>query len=294
MSEFKIGDKVKAIKDIVDYGVLGEIGVVERINACTGGAAVRFNIPITDSALYMCASELELITTSHPTIIIHTDGKTTTALLKKGKKVVNQAETKLIGNDEYAYWDGANRAYAKLIKESNTDPSPMLRDLMGVISAMLGIPKKIKATPPEAEWVPKVGDRVEVVESVDYSPIGSKGTICIFTNDGWSDIGVVMDEKTRDHLSCNGYCKKGYGNWFDRKQLKLISPVPKQPRIVKQGRYEVGDKVMVKHANDRYNGIMDIIRVEKRYEQIAYRFKADNGETFWYNNEIEGKVISDD
>ena len=76
--------------------------------------------------------------------------------------------------------------------------------------------------------------------------------------------------------------------------VKATPLTPNKPLIIKQARYEVGDKVRVQGVrwNKKYNCLMEIIEVVPCYPAgVEYRLKADNGCTSWSSDKIKGKVI---
>lgn len=116
--EIKVGDRVRIVEaypnihnnelaEVVDpsYGVFGEL--------------VRVKLQSGD--LWAC-TKVEPVKAKHPVIVITTDGKTTTAVLRKGKKVLKTAEARCNANDTFDFAEGARIAFERL---QGRDPFPV-------------------------------------------------------------------------------------------------------------------------------------------------------------------------
>lgn len=108
MSKFKTGDKVIAKKN-VPYGITrnGWIGTVERV---VGNEMFVTGEPLC-SSIVVAQKHFRLV---KPKIVITTDGKTTTAKLFEGKKVIKTAQAKCSPEDKFDFNIGAAIAIERL------------------------------------------------------------------------------------------------------------------------------------------------------------------------------------
>ena len=114
MSKFKVGDRVRVIHEFPG-GVLGSVcdgdtGVLISIHP---DPHVSFPYMVRFHDEYICSvAEIELI--QQPTIVITTDGKTTTATKRLGKQVLGTATARCNPGDKFDFDIGAAIAMARL------------------------------------------------------------------------------------------------------------------------------------------------------------------------------------
>lgn len=116
--KFKVGDKVKLVKKngLGDLGFnVGDICTIDDCVMSLFGYKINNGIHIgfTDEEC------LELVKQSKPvqSIHIYSDGTTTTAVLKEGKKVVKESKATCHEDDEFNFETGAKLAFERLFKE---------------------------------------------------------------------------------------------------------------------------------------------------------------------------------
>jgi len=113
MSKFKVGDRVRVVNTI-DYHapIVASSGVVTSVDSL--GAYIRmFDEKGTKYDYYMMDFRLALAE-KHPVIVITTDGVTTTATKRLGKKVLGTAYSKCAPADTFDYDTGVGLALARL------------------------------------------------------------------------------------------------------------------------------------------------------------------------------------
>ena len=127
MSEFKVGDRVRVVNTI-DYHapIVASSGVVTSVDSL--GAYIRmFDEKGTKYDYYMMDFRLALAE-KHPVIVITTDGVTTTATKRLGKKVLGTAYSKCAPADTFDYDTDVGLALARLcgfeIKFHEEEPQP--------------------------------------------------------------------------------------------------------------------------------------------------------------------------
>lgn len=124
-TKFKVGDRVRAITDCSgNRKVIGKIGTVRKIFEQTHAVGVEFDEYIDghdidgDFKHGYCWNfheyEVEPIHNNHK-IVITTDGKTTTAKMYDGKKLVNSAKAICSPDDEFDFERGAGIAISRLL-----------------------------------------------------------------------------------------------------------------------------------------------------------------------------------
>ena len=122
--KFKVGDRVRVITDCIgNRKVIGKIGTVRKIFEQTHAVGVEFDEYIDghdidgDFKYGYCWNfyeyEVEPIHNSNK-IVITTDGKTTTAKMYDGKKLVNSAKAICSPDDEFDFNIGAAIALERL------------------------------------------------------------------------------------------------------------------------------------------------------------------------------------
>lgn len=134
--KFKKGDRVICKSGAFYDEAVGKIGTVLGTNKC-GSIGVQydenigghncggFNIPSGKSGHCMWSNEgnLELVSRSHPTIIIiTTDGTTTVATMRNGKEIVRTATAKCSPADIFDHAVGARLALDRLLWKEPEKP----------------------------------------------------------------------------------------------------------------------------------------------------------------------------
>jgi hypothetical protein len=127
--EFKVGDRVRCIKEYVGKIPLDLCGTVMRagLDGISVGVEWDINIGGHDGELYFKGKAgycyfipkycIKNITEKkYPTIIIKTDGTTTTAMLRQGKEVIRTATAKCNPADTFDYAVGARLALDRLMQ----------------------------------------------------------------------------------------------------------------------------------------------------------------------------------
>ena len=128
MSKFKVGDRVRTVRQNLPLYDLGETGTV-----VSGEDEGMYNIRFDDKdgilrESWLCERNIELL--KHPVIVITTDGVTTTATKRLGKKVLGTAYSKCAPADTFDYDTGVGLALARLcgfkiqIHEEEETPMP--------------------------------------------------------------------------------------------------------------------------------------------------------------------------
>ena len=115
MSKFKNGDRVRTVRQNMPLYDLGEIGRVLRHRKVDDMYLVHFDDK--DGILresWLCEGSIELLKAKHPVIVITTDGVTTTATKRLGKKVLGTAYSKCAPCDTFDYDTGVGLALARL------------------------------------------------------------------------------------------------------------------------------------------------------------------------------------
>ena len=130
-TKFKVGDRVRAIKECDgNKRIIGETGTVKSITS-DSFVGVEFDNPINgwkicngvkeDNGWYCLGDILEPIHDNNK-IVITTDGKTTTAKMYDGKKLVNSAKAVCSPDDEFDFNIGASIALERLTGQIETIP----------------------------------------------------------------------------------------------------------------------------------------------------------------------------
>ena len=138
---FKIGDKVRVIKDYYSAKE-GDEGIIKALPGKNGSSDTWEDCYSVEFPTWECASRghscghtvpsgnghwvkpecLELIKSKAEKIVITRDGKTTLARLYDGKTVVKSAEAKCGPRDEFSFIEGARLAFERLMGEEREDP----------------------------------------------------------------------------------------------------------------------------------------------------------------------------
>ena len=116
MSKFKNGDRVRAVRDNPVLYRKGDTGKVICYRKVDNMYLVRFDDK--DSILrehWLCEESIELLKKKLPTIVITTDGKTTTAIKRVGKVVIGKTTSVCGDDDDFDFDIGAAVAISRLI-----------------------------------------------------------------------------------------------------------------------------------------------------------------------------------
>ena len=157
MSKFKVGDKVRVIRN-------GKIGV---INFNDGAPSFPLRLSGDFGCEWFDDNELELVEPAREFIVIRRDGQNVIASHKRGDEIVKTAKATCSASDTFVFETGAKLAFDRLIPRS---------DIESAIKAWN------EPDPAPAPYVPKLYDRV-------MTPDG-KGTIIYQTG----SLHVVMHD----------------------------------------------------------------------------------------------------
>lgn len=128
MSKFKVGDRVAVVGTCTGKTFSGETGTIRYIS-CSGRliVGVEFDKDISGhggngyfkgkkSHCWNVNENMIKTVSGSKTIVIYTNGTTTTALLKDGKKVLKTAIAKCNPADTYDFQTGARLAFERLFE----------------------------------------------------------------------------------------------------------------------------------------------------------------------------------
>ena len=130
MSKFKVGDRVRIVESCLEgspagLAVVGDTGTLVKIDKKPYPYAVHRDASPDPYGVHWCA-KIELI--QQPVIVITTDGKTTTATKRLGKKVLGTATARCNPGDKFDFDIGAAIALARLcgceIRFHAEEPAP--------------------------------------------------------------------------------------------------------------------------------------------------------------------------
>lgn len=115
MSKFKVGDKVRVLRNVTPVKAKDAfVGEIHEIKDVLGYSAVRGSKYDTGRIFVVWDAEIELADTQRK-IVITTDGKTTLARLYDGKRVVRSAEARCAPSDTFDFELGAGLAFDRLM-----------------------------------------------------------------------------------------------------------------------------------------------------------------------------------
>jgi hypothetical protein len=120
MGKFKVGDRVIFTADAIGLKLTGTTGTVIQgvpvIFCRDQGAWVKLDKPIEkQNQVWVFDDKLELIKPEkQPVIVITSDGKTTTATKRLGKKVICSATARCSDDDTFDFNTGAELAFRRL------------------------------------------------------------------------------------------------------------------------------------------------------------------------------------
>lgn len=131
MKIFKVGDRVRVTRDICGWPTSGLMGSISEFDGY--GFTVKTDVPFPTSLLFgsernwvWCyAKNIERIAPEkpkHPVIVITSDGKTTTATKRLGKKVICTATARCSDDDTFDFNTGAELAFQRLREKEKPVP----------------------------------------------------------------------------------------------------------------------------------------------------------------------------
>lgn len=131
--KFKVGDRVRVIEDCdaAKEGMVGVVGVVDESKSNGKTIGVKFDKRFFGGhspfgrcewgyGQWLCPERLELI--GDNIIVIITDGKSTTARLYDGKKVIKAAKAECSPKDRFDFKIGAKIAFDRLVDNEIKNP----------------------------------------------------------------------------------------------------------------------------------------------------------------------------
>lgn len=114
----KVGDRVMAVDNINDHKTPAP-GTVSEIYPTEGGpreGKYDYRVMYDDDYCLLWSNVVSLIKPEkQPVIVITSDGKTTTAIKRLGKKVLDTASARCNDDDEFSFDVGASIALARLV-----------------------------------------------------------------------------------------------------------------------------------------------------------------------------------
>lgn len=108
--KYKVGDRVRIVEAYPDRHN-GEIA--EVVDPLYGVFSDLIRVKLWSGDFWNCV-EVELIKVKHPVIVITSDGKTTTATMREGKKVLKTATATCSDKDTFSFDEGARVAFERL------------------------------------------------------------------------------------------------------------------------------------------------------------------------------------
>ena len=115
MSKFKIGDRVRTVQQNLPLYDLRDTGKILCYRKVDNMYLVRFDDQDgIRREHWLCEGIIELLKHKYPVIVITTDGVTTTATKRLGKRVLGTAYSKCAPTDKFDYDTGVGLALARL------------------------------------------------------------------------------------------------------------------------------------------------------------------------------------
>ena len=132
MSKFKVGDRVVGVCKAFDWDIKDVAGTVRSIDCESIGVEFDKNIGGHDGfsygmsckdghGVYVLPRQIKRI--NHPTIVITTDGKTTTATLREGKSIIKAVTATCHPDDDFSLATGATLALNRLMYGTDYNPA---------------------------------------------------------------------------------------------------------------------------------------------------------------------------
>lgn len=120
--QFKVGDRVRIVKDFASgedpYKRIGKLATILNL---IGYPDYLFIVRVDGEPEAIIVNEVELVKTMYPVVVITADGKTTTATMREGKKVIKTATATCSDKDTFDFAEGARIAFERL---QGRDPFP--------------------------------------------------------------------------------------------------------------------------------------------------------------------------
>lgn len=113
--KYKVGDRVRVVKDF-GSGIdpFHRKGKLATILDFFNDPDYPFIVRVDGEFVNILVNEVEHVKKKHPVIVITTDGKTTTATMHEGKKVIKAATAKCSEKDTFDFAEGARIAFERL------------------------------------------------------------------------------------------------------------------------------------------------------------------------------------
>ena len=138
MSKFKVGDKVVIRDDLQNYEKFGTLTVTQSMRDMHGKTSTITDVFFDGDTVYQldryrisgspwlwCNDCFSSSKASYPVTVITTDGTTTTATLREGKRTIRTATAKCSPADTFDYATGAKLAFDRLFTEvTEAAPEP--------------------------------------------------------------------------------------------------------------------------------------------------------------------------
>lgn len=111
--KFKVGDRVRIVRGCI-HGLEGTLGTILEIDESEIPYCVNPDSFKSNTDRFWCVEVERVKPKKHPVIVITSDGKTTTATVREGKKVLKTATAKCSAKDEFDFSEGARIAFERL------------------------------------------------------------------------------------------------------------------------------------------------------------------------------------
>ena len=132
MSKFKVGDRVYGTRKVLGWDIKDVAGTVRSIDCASIGVEFDKNIGGHDGfsygmsckdghGVYVLPSQIKRI--KHPTIVITTDGKTTTATLHEGKSIIKAVTATCHPDEDFSLATGSTLALNRLMYGTGYNPA---------------------------------------------------------------------------------------------------------------------------------------------------------------------------
>ena len=242
--QFKVGDRVRCLKDSMNVVKAGSEGIILYINPSTVG--VEFDNLTKGHELEWCAKdgntnvkckkghgwwmlheEIELITNEEAEEVKEFEAEEEAEVEEALFKVGDRVECVV----DYSYLPKGSKGTVLIVDSDGSigvewDDFDGGHDFCGRVDGCkdghgwwLNADNLI-LTKEDKEALFKVGDRVENVGSI-YVPYASEGTVCLVEG---NSIGVDWDDFTEGHNFCDRVkCRANHGWWVDAADISLIS-----------------------------------------------------------------------
>lgn len=125
--KFEIGDRVRFTRDVIGFPCKGCTGTVTKAESagCEVSLATPLKVSVVETRTWIWGyyEDLELVKREkQPVIVITSDGKTTTAIKRLGKKVIHTATAVCSDNDTFDFNTGAELAMDRLMETEQPVP----------------------------------------------------------------------------------------------------------------------------------------------------------------------------